>query len=113
MYWRYDEEVQSIELDYPRDMQMWKGVPYNIDAVFQYHDKKTYFFKGKHFWEFDDQRMEAAGGPVAVGEVWLHCPKELHDPFMADQQEVVVSGSPSPGLHTILLLLSWAKLGLS
>lgn len=114
MYWRYDEEVHSIELDYPRDMQMWKGVPYNIDAVFQYHDRKTYFFKGKHFWEFDDQRMEVtAAGPVAVGEGWLHCPKELHDPFTGDQQEVVVSDSPSPGLHSILLLLSWAKLGLS
>ena len=36
MYWRYDEEVGSVELDYPRDMSMWKGVPYNIDAVFQH-----------------------------------------------------------------------------
>lgn len=25
-----------MELDYPRDMSMWKGVPYNIDAVFQH-----------------------------------------------------------------------------
>lgn len=33
---RYDEEAGSVELDYPRDMSMWKGVPYNIDAVFQY-----------------------------------------------------------------------------
>ena len=33
---RYDEEVGSVELDYPRDMSMWKGVPYNIDAVFQH-----------------------------------------------------------------------------
>ena len=36
MYWRYDEEAGSIELDYPRDMSMWKGVPYNIDSVFRY-----------------------------------------------------------------------------
>jgi matrix metalloproteinase-16 (membrane-inserted) len=35
MYWRFDEEIQHIELDYPRDLAMWKGVPYNVDAVFQ------------------------------------------------------------------------------
>jgi len=34
---RFDEEAGKVELDYPRDMSMWKGVPYNIDAVFQ-HD---------------------------------------------------------------------------
>ena len=36
MYWRFDEEAGKVELDYPRDMSMWKGVPYNIDSVFQY-----------------------------------------------------------------------------
>lgn len=38
MYWRFDEEVGRIELDYPRDMSMWRGVGYNIDAVFQWKD---------------------------------------------------------------------------
>ena len=56
MYWRFDEEEQYVELDYPRDLVMWRGIPYNIDAVFQWHDKKTYFFKEKYFWEFNDQR---------------------------------------------------------
>ena len=45
MYWRFDDEEQVVELDYPRDINMWKGVPRDIDAVFQYTDKKTYFFK--------------------------------------------------------------------
>ena len=75
MYWRYDEEVQHIELDYPRDIQMWKGVPYHIDGVFQYHNKKTYFFKGKHFWEFDDERMEVTKSSSAYifmqSSIWL------------------------------------------
>ena len=38
---RYDEEVQSVELDYPRDMSMWKGVPNNIDSVFQYKNGRN------------------------------------------------------------------------
>ena len=41
MYWRFDEEEQYVELDYPRDIVMWRGIPYNIDAVFQWHNKKT------------------------------------------------------------------------
>ena len=102
MYWRYDEEVQHIELDYPRDIQMWKGVPYDIDGVFQYHDKKTYFFKGKQFWEFNDERMEVAkSSPMASGEFWLHCPKELVGVDMGVGQPQVSSG---PVLHYSLLL---------
>lgn len=82
MYWRFDEEVGYIELDYPRDIAMWSGVPYGIDAVFQATDKKTYFFKDKHFWEFNDNKMEVtSSSPLSVGEHWLHCPKEIHDPF--------------------------------
>ena len=60
MYWRFDEEEQYVELDYPRDLVMWRGIPYNIDAVFQWHDKKTYFFKEKYFWLFNDQRMQVS-----------------------------------------------------
>lgn len=37
---RFDEETGKVELDYPRDMSMWKGVPYNIDAVFQHTNGK-------------------------------------------------------------------------
>lgn len=56
MYWRFDEDIQHVELDYPRDISIWKGIPYGVDAAFQYTDGKTYFFKGKDFWEFDDIR---------------------------------------------------------
>lgn len=51
MYWRFDEEVSRVELDYPRDMSMWRGVGYNIDTVFQYKDGKEKFGRdeNKHF----------------------------------------------------------------
>uniref|UniRef100_A0A1Y9IVB7 Peptidase metallopeptidase domain-containing protein n=1 Tax=Anopheles minimus TaxID=112268 RepID=A0A1Y9IVB7_9DIPT len=57
LYWRFDEDTNRVELDYPRDMSMWKGVGYNIDAAFQYRDGKTYFFKGLGYWRFNDMRM--------------------------------------------------------
>lgn len=27
-----------VELDYPRDMAMWRGIRYDIDSAFQYKD---------------------------------------------------------------------------
>ena len=44
-YWRFDDAVGRVELDYPRDISMWRGVPSDVDAAFQYIDGKTYFFK--------------------------------------------------------------------
>ncbi|CAG0897780.1 unnamed protein product, partial [Darwinula stevensoni] len=39
---RFDEEHGKVELDYPRDMSMWRGIPYNIDAVTQWSDGESY-----------------------------------------------------------------------
>lgn len=39
-YWRFDEDEMHVELDYPRDMSMWRGIGYDIDSAFQYHDGK-------------------------------------------------------------------------
>lgn len=38
MYWRFDEDEMHVELDYPRDMSMWRGIGYDIDSAFQYKD---------------------------------------------------------------------------
>ncbi|XP_065577368.1 matrix metalloproteinase-2-like isoform X2 [Artemia franciscana] len=81
MYWRFDEEEQTVELDYPRDMSMWKGVPYNIDSVFQWTDSKTYFFKGKVFWQFNDMRMRVVSqSPSLSAPFWMGCPTQIHEP---------------------------------
>lgn len=40
MYWRFDEDEMHVELDYPRDMSMWRGIGYGIDSAFQYKDGK-------------------------------------------------------------------------
>lgn len=75
MYWRFDEDVGKVELDYPRDMSMWRGVGYNVDAVFQWKDGKTYFFKGKGFWKFNDQYMRVESEkPMQSSVFWMGCP---------------------------------------
>lgn len=83
-YWRFDDAVGRVELDYPRDIAMWRGVPSDIDAAFQYIDGKTYFFKGKHFWQFDDTSMMVVDPyPKRIGTHWMQCPKNLiiRNPF--------------------------------
>ena len=42
IYWRLNEEETKVELDYPRDMTVWKGVPMRVDAAFTWQfDSKT------------------------------------------------------------------------
>ncbi|KAG5878181.1 hypothetical protein JTB14_028197 [Gonioctena quinquepunctata] len=73
-YWSFDEELQHVELDYPRHISMWKGVGTDIDAVFQWKDGKTYFFKGKGFWKFNDlhMRVEEKGQKLSA-PFWMGC----------------------------------------
>lgn len=37
-YWKFDEMEGRVELDYPRNINSWRGVPANIDAAFQWTD---------------------------------------------------------------------------
>ncbi|XP_033231708.1 matrix metalloproteinase-2 [Belonocnema kinseyi] len=78
MYWRFDDTINYVELDYPRDMSMFAGVGYNIDAVFQWKNGKTYFFRGKYFWEFDDMRMRVSHEkPKLSSTFWMNCSSEV------------------------------------
>ena len=54
---RFDEKTGRVEVDYPRDIAVWKGMPQQIDAVFQHVDGNTYLFKSKadqQFWCFQN-----------------------------------------------------------
>lgn len=74
-YWKYDEFDGRVDSDYPRDMVVWGGIPYNIDAAFQWTDGKTYFFKGKYFWKFDDLKMRVENiKPSEITSFWFGCP---------------------------------------
>ena len=56
---------------------MWRGVPSGIDAAFQYIDGKTYFFQGRHFWQFDDYSMRVVDPmPKTIGTHWMQCPPQ-------------------------------------
>ncbi|KAJ6648581.1 Matrix metalloproteinase-2, partial [Pseudolycoriella hygida] len=80
LYWRFDEDVKHVELDYPRDMSIWRGIGYHIDAAFQWKNGKTYFFKGKGFWKFEDTIMRVAHDrPLSSAIHWMGCERTEYD----------------------------------
>lgn len=106
MYWRFDESVNYVELDYPRDISMFAGVGNGIDAVFQWKNGKTYFFKGKGFWEFDDLRMKVAHEKQKLSApVWMGCPRELetNDVENYPRKSKIMSSSDASKLPTLSL----------
>ncbi|XP_076175722.1 matrix metalloproteinase-2-like isoform X3 [Ptiloglossa arizonensis] len=106
MYWRYDESVNHVELDYPRDISMFAGVGNDIDAVFQWKNGKTYFFKGKGFWEFDDLRMKVAHEKQKLSApFWMGCPRELetNDVENYPRKAKIMTSSDAPTLPTLSL----------
>uniref|UniRef100_A0A6E8W3I3 ZnMc domain-containing protein n=1 Tax=Anopheles coluzzii TaxID=1518534 RepID=A0A6E8W3I3_ANOCL len=78
LYWKFDEDTNRVELDYPRDMSMWRGIGYNIDSAFQYRDGKTYFFKGRGYWRFNDMNMSIAHEyQKSSARRWMKCHERL------------------------------------
>lgn len=54
-YYRFSEQFNSddytIDLEYPKKISSnWIGLPNSIDAVFQWGNGETYFFKGIVFF---------------------------------------------------------------
>ncbi|XP_077510510.1 matrix metalloproteinase-2-like isoform X2 [Amblyomma americanum] len=104
-YWRYDEFDRSVELDYPRHVRMWRGVPHSVDAAFQNTDGQTYFFKGLNFWRFNDRRMHVYNRSQHVGE-WFGCP--VARASFADEQSALSDTSVVTLASTPLLVLGTA-----
>lgn len=104
-YWSFDESVNYIELDYPRNISMFAGIGTDIDAVFQWKNGKTYFFKGKGFWEFDDQRMRIAHEKQKLSApVWMGCPPELETNDVENYPRKKIMPSSSASTRSSLFL---------
>lgn len=79
MYWKLNQEHNHIELDYPRDMSIWRNVPVPVSSAFQYRTAanekgKTYFFKDDKFYLFYDDKMRVKRGyPKSIRDDWWGC----------------------------------------
>ncbi|CAD6206024.1 GSCOCG00009998001-RA-CDS [Cotesia congregata] len=108
MYWRFDEAINYVELDYPRDISMFAGIGNNIDAVFQWKNGKTYFFKGNKFWEFDDLRMRVVHEkPRLSAPFWMGCTSELDSndvDLPRRRAKIVYNTGNKPAINLSLLI---------
>lgn len=106
-YWRLDEAQEKVESDYPRDMDIWRGVPHDIDAVMQWHRNGiTYFFKGMNFWRLDNRKMQVTDdSPRLYQEYWFRSACSPKDTFPADFDFDVINLSLRTDLSCLSRLL--------
>ncbi|CAH0702051.1 unnamed protein product [Spodoptera exigua] len=72
-YWRFDEGTGTMDPKYPKDMSMWRQVPYPVDAAVVWKGD-TYFFQGPRFWRFDNELVQAHEYyPLPTAQVWFKC----------------------------------------
>ena len=58
----------------------WVGVPNNMDAAMTWINGKTYFFKGKGFWTFDNLDIQTTHRePMTTNSYWMKCREEELD----------------------------------
>ncbi|XP_048859907.1 matrix metalloproteinase-17-like isoform X1 [Brienomyrus brachyistius] len=73
-YWRYDDYLHRMDLGYPKDSVLWKGIPAQLDDAMRWSDGASYFFKGSEYWRVRGSDMEVeAGYPRPIGKDWLLC----------------------------------------
>lgn len=116
LYWVLDENTGRVEYDYPRALSIWAGIGYNIDAAFQYTDRKTYFFKGTGYWEFNDSRMRVVHNRrLPSAQKWMKCPRRVNEiddeytrtaPLISENDKLNNSAFQTRGSLVILILCS-------
>lgn len=77
-YWRYDRTRSKIDDGYPRDISVWKGIPSDVDAAFQWKNGRSYFFQGNKYYAFDDYKVTVLEDndnpyPRDVATYWMGC----------------------------------------
>ncbi|XP_061783204.1 matrix metalloproteinase-17-like [Nerophis lumbriciformis] len=79
-YWRYDDHLRRMDLGYPKDSTLWKGLPAHLDDAIRWSDGSSYFFKGKDYWRVPSSDMEVeAGYPRLIAKDWLLCTEMQSD----------------------------------
>ncbi|KAM3910157.1 matrix metalloproteinase-25 [Leptodactylus fuscus] len=91
-YWRFDEQLGRMDPGYPRDSNLWLGLPGDVDDMISWTDGHTYFFKGAQYWKFQDGKVEAEPGyPRSIALNWMYCaapapPEPTGEPEGRDQR---------------------------
>ncbi|KAG9465722.1 hypothetical protein GDO78_017846 [Eleutherodactylus coqui] len=123
-YWRFDEQHGRMDPGYPRDSNLWLGLPPDVDDVISWTDGHTYFFKGAQYWMFRDGNVEAEpDSPHSITLNWMYCavanpPEPTQLPEGRDQRGCTChceagngSAPPLVGLWLVVALIVTLLLG--
>ncbi|TMS09476.1 Matrix metalloproteinase-16 [Larimichthys crocea] len=81
-YWRYNEDMRTMDPGYPKPITIWKGIPDSPQGAFV--DKAngfTYFYKGKEYWKFNNQLLRVEPGyPRSILRDFMGCDGLPADP---------------------------------
>ncbi|XP_072306630.1 matrix metalloproteinase-16-like isoform X1 [Eucyclogobius newberryi] len=84
-YWRYNEDMRTMDPGYPKPISVWRGVPESPQGAFV--DKAngfTYFYKGKEYWKFNNQFLRVEPGyPRSILKDFMGCELMPIDPNRA------------------------------
>ncbi|KAL7854088.1 hypothetical protein AOLI_G00209320 [Acnodon oligacanthus] len=98
-YWRYDDHLRHMDLGYPKDTSLWKGIPAQLDDAMRWSDSASYFFKGKEYWRVAGSDMEVeASYPRPIGKDWLVCADMQSD---SPETQNNGTGVRLPGQHHV------------
>ncbi|KAF7246378.1 Matrix metalloproteinase-16 [Varanus komodoensis] len=95
-YWRYSEDMRTMDAGYPKPITIWKGIPESPQGAFVHKENGfTYFYKGKEYWKFNNQmlRVEPAY-PRSILKDFMGCDgpadrdKDRHSP--QDDVDIVI-----------------------
>nr|KAF6426568.1 matrix metallopeptidase 16 [Molossus molossus] len=95
-YWRYSEEMKTMDPGYPKPITIWKGIPDSPQGAFVHKENGfTYFYKGKEYWKFNNQILKVEPGyPRSILKDFMGCDgptdrhKEGHSP--TDDVDIVI-----------------------
>ncbi|KAK3551665.1 hypothetical protein QTP70_020876 [Hemibagrus guttatus] len=89
-YWRYNEDMRTMDPGYPKSIAVWKGVPDSPQGAFV--DKSngfTYFYKDKEYWKFNNQRLRVEPGyPRSILKDFMGCDMTPIDPEHIPTEDV-------------------------
>uniref|UniRef100_V9KNH9 Matrix metalloproteinase-14 n=1 Tax=Callorhinchus milii TaxID=7868 RepID=V9KNH9_CALMI len=101
-YYRFDEDRQIVEENYPKPIDVWQGVPDGPTAAFMGKNGEfTYFVKGNLYWKFNNQRLRTEPGfPKSLLTDFFGCrPDQVppdQDPDQDQEEEVTVEVQDAP-----------------
>ena len=71
-----------MSVGYPRDISEWRGLPSNLDAVFEFgQDGHLYFFKLSSYWKYDTELGQMSDGYPRDISDWTNIPHNVDAAF--------------------------------